>query len=65
MDDDFAHVVLMNDEGQYALWPATTPVPAGWEQVGPAGSRQECLERVEAAWTDITPRSARFPAVRP
>ncbi|AEN08132.1 MULTISPECIES: MbtH family protein [unclassified Streptomyces] len=56
------HRVLVNDEGQHALWPSFAAVPAGWEEVfGPAG-HGACLEYVESNWTDITPRSARVRA---
>lgn len=58
-DPDGVFVVLVNDEDQHSLWPATMAVPAGWNPAhGPAG-RQECLDYVEANWTDIRPRSAR------
>ena len=29
-DADALYLVLVNDEGQYSLWPAGTAVPAGW-----------------------------------
>ncbi|MFD5941730.1 MbtH family protein [Streptomyces griseus] len=58
-DPETQHRVLVNDEGQHALWPSFAAVPAGWDEVfGPAG-HTACLEYVEAHWTDITPRSAR------
>ncbi|WP_308013832.1 MbtH family protein [Streptantibioticus parmotrematis] len=57
-DDDSARfVVVVNEERQYSLWPATSEVPAGWEVARPEGSRQECLDFVEANWTDMRPAS--------
>lgn len=51
------YLVLVNDEGQYSLWPGFVDVPAGWSmQYGPAG-RQPCLDFVEASWTDMRPNS--------
>lgn len=53
--DDYR--VLVNDEGQYSLWPAFREVPAGWAAVGPTDKRKECLEWIEANWTDMRPKS--------
>ena len=56
-DADGEFLALVNDEGQYSLWPTFVPVPEGWTTThGPAG-RQECLDHIEAAWTDMRPRS--------
>ena len=51
--------VLVNDEGQYSAWPAALAIPDGWRADGPAGSREECLLRIEALWTDMRPASLR------
>ncbi len=48
--------VLVNDEGQHSLWPDFAEVPAGWTVAhGPAG-RDDCVEYVNANWTDLRPR---------
>lgn len=60
MDDDrFEYQVLVNHEEQYSLWPTFKQIPNGWRQVGPTGSKQECLDYVERVWTDITQLSVR------
>jgi len=51
--------VLVNGEGQYSLWPGFRDIPAGWKAVGPTGSKKECLEWIEANWTDMRPLSLR------
>ena len=56
-DPDAEYLVLVNDEGQHSLWPAFREIPAGWTTVGPKGKRQECLDWIEANWTDMRPRS--------
>jgi MbtH protein len=56
-DENGEYCVLINGEGQYSLWPAFKEVPAGWTAVGPRGARKECLDYVEANWTDMRPRS--------
>jgi MbtH protein len=48
--------VLVNEEGQHSLWPDFAEVPAGWTVAhGPAG-RDDCVEYVNANWTDLRPR---------
>lgn len=56
-DEDGTFLVLINDEGQYSLWPHAMDVPQGWTQVGPTGSRAECLSYIEEKWTDMRPLS--------
>ncbi len=56
-NDDSEYLVLVNDEGQYSLWPATTDVPDGWRSVRPADSRQGSLDHIEQNWTDMRPLS--------
>ncbi len=56
-DEKGEFVVLINDEGQYSLWPTFKDVPAGWTTVGPRGARQSCLDYIEEHWTDMRPRS--------
>jgi uncharacterized protein YbdZ (MbtH family) len=56
-DENAEYLVLVNHENQYSLWPGFREVPAGWTQVGPKGKRQECLDWIEATWTDMRPAS--------
>lgn len=56
-DADARYLVLVSDEGQYSLWPASVAVPAGWTTAHDEDSRSNCLEYVEAQWTDMRPRS--------
>jgi MbtH protein len=51
------YVVLVNEEGQYSLWPSFREIPIGWAAVGPSGERQKCLAWIEANWTDMRPKS--------
>ena len=55
--DEIDYRVLINAEGQYSLWPAFREVPAGWSATGPTGRRQDCLDWIEARWTDMRPKS--------
>jgi MbtH protein len=56
-DPDGTYLVLVNDEGQYSLWPSFADVPTGWTIARAAGSRAESLEYVDAHWTDMRPFS--------
>jgi MbtH protein len=51
--------VVINGEEQYSLWPADHEDPAGWRDEGTVGSKDECLARIEAVWTDMRPASLR------
>jgi MbtH protein len=51
--------VVVNHEEQYSLWPADRDPPAGWTDGGKVGTRQECLDHIEAVWTDMRPKSLR------
>jgi MbtH protein len=58
-DNDSLHVVVVNHEEQYALWPDYSPVPAGWTQVFGPDKKPPCLEYVKQNWTDMRPKSLR------
>jgi MbtH protein len=51
--------VVINHEAQYSIWFADRDAPAGWEEAGPRGSREECLAYIEGVWTDMRPLSLR------
>ncbi|MEI6211116.1 MAG: MbtH family NRPS accessory protein [Pseudomonadota bacterium] len=51
--------VLRNAEEQYSLWPSAQTPPGGWTAVGSVGSKAECLQYIEANWTDMRPKSLR------
>jgi MbtH protein len=56
-DPDGTYLALINDEGQYSLWPAFVEVPAGWTVAHPDDTRQACLDYIDQHWTDMRPRS--------
>jgi MbtH protein len=56
-DTDGTYLALMNDEGQYSLWPAFIDVPAGWRIVHFHDTRQACLDHINQHWTDMRPQS--------
>lgn len=58
-DDTAQYVVLANDRAQYSLWPADLTVPAGWEVVRGAASRQQALAFVGENWHDLRPAGQR------
>jgi MbtH protein len=56
-NEDGTFFSLINDEGQYSLWPTFADVPAGWEIVFGEATRKACLDYIEEAWTDMRPKS--------
>jgi MbtH protein len=52
--------VVINDEGQFSIWPADQPMPPGWKEEGMTGTRAECLDYIERTWADMRPRSLRM-----
>ncbi len=52
-------LVVVNDEEQYSLWPATRALPQGWRPEGFRGSREDCLAHINQIWTDMRPLSLR------
>ncbi|GIM82640.1 MbtH family protein [Salinispora arenicola] len=59
MTDEDVYRVVLNDEEQYSIWLADRDLPLGWRAEGTAGSKQECLDRIQQVWTDMRPRSLR------
>ena len=61
-DDATPYKVVINHEEQYSIWPADREAPAGWREVGTAGTKAECLAYIEQVWTDMRPLSLRAKA---
>ncbi|MET8419226.1 MbtH family NRPS accessory protein [Streptomyces sp. NPDC005098] len=53
------HLVVVNEEEQYSIWPEGRALPAGWRAVQEPASREQCLEYIETHWTDMRPLSLR------
>ncbi|MFE7928569.1 MbtH family protein [Streptomyces sp. NPDC057456] len=58
-DSDGRYNVVSNREGQHSVWPIDGDLPAGWNEIGFSGSKDECLAHIAEVWTDLTPRSIR------
>jgi MbtH protein len=56
-DENGIYHVLINDEGQYSLWPSFIDVPDGWTIIHKSDSRAACLEFINRNWTDMRPNS--------
>lgn len=56
-DPDGRYYALVNDEGQYSLWPTFVDVPAGWRIVHGEADRDGCLAYINENWTDMRPLS--------
>jgi MbtH protein len=49
--------VVINDEGQYSIWPDYKEVPQGWKKADMHGRKEECLTYIEQNWQDLRPLS--------
>ncbi|MET9855050.1 MbtH family protein [Streptomyces sp. NPDC006450] len=58
-DTSERHLVVVNEEEQYSIWPEGKEIPAGWRSVHGPSEKDECLEYIEAHWTDMRPLSLR------
>ncbi|AFK04647.1 MbtH domain protein [Emticicia oligotrophica DSM 17448] len=58
-EDEILYKVLVNHEEQYSIWPVVRENPLGWKDIGKTGTKKECLEYIEQAWTDMSPLSLR------
>ena len=56
-DEAGTFIVLVNDEGQYSLWPAHIVVPQGWTIVQAEDTRAACLKYRGDNWVDMRPKS--------
>lgn len=61
LDDATArYAALVNERHEHSLWSADLPVPPGWRAVH-TGSRADCLEYIDRAWSvgpGATPRAS-------
>lgn len=57
--DKLLYKVVFNHEEQYSIWPAHKELPAGWNEEGTIGEKEECLQQIDKIWTDMRPLSLR------
>ena len=58
-EDDRTYKVVVNHEEQYSIWLADRENALGWRDAGKVGKKAECLEYINAVWTDMRPLSLR------
>ena len=58
-DHDIVYQVVVNHEEQYSIWPADREMPAGWQEEGMAGPKEDCLAHIAKVWVDMRPLSLR------
>jgi len=49
---------VVNEAGQYSLWPTFAAIPKGWIAIYGSGNRVDCLKFIERQWTDLRPNTA-------
>ena len=55
-DENGSYLVLINDAGQYSLWPEYIEVPDGWSTTHGPETRQACLDYVHLNCPDLRSR---------
>jgi MbtH protein len=61
IDGDFFKA-LINEDGQYSIWPANKNTPDGWLDQGFEGSKSDCSNFIDQQWLDMRPKLLRgFP----
>jgi MbtH protein len=60
VQDSRPYKVVVNHEEQYSIWTGDAPLPAGWNEVGFTGSKEDCLAHIKTIWTDMRPLSLRL-----
>jgi MbtH protein len=58
-EDKHIYKVVVNDEGQYSIWPVGKIIPIGWNDNGKEGTKDDCLRHIREVWTDMLPLSLR------
>ena len=58
-EDKTIYKVVVNHEEQYSIWPSDRENPLGWKDAGKTGPKQDCLDYIKQAWTDMLPLSLR------
>ncbi|MCF3639293.1 MbtH family protein [Rhizobium sp. TRM95111] len=57
-DDRHRFLAVVNEDGQFSLWPDFAAVPPGWSaNFGPA-DRTACLEHIGRVWKGSCPAEA-------
>lgn len=59
-EDATLYRVVRNHEDQYSIWRDGAAIPAGWNAVGDARTRAQCLGAIEELWVDMRPLSLRY-----
>lgn len=54
---DGRYLALINDDGQYSLWPEFIDIPTGWRKAFGPDNHQDCVNYVERHWQDMRPKS--------
>jgi MbtH protein len=60
LDDTKQYKVVVNHQEQYSIWFAHRSNPRGWRDAGKVGTKPECLEYIQANWSDMRPLSLRL-----
>jgi thioesterase domain-containing protein/uncharacterized protein YbdZ (MbtH family)/acyl carrier protein len=58
--EELVYKVVVNDQDQYSLWPASRAIPPGWKDLRKEGTQEECLAFIQETWRDMRPLRLRL-----
>lgn len=59
IDGDF-FIGLINNQGQYSLWPCNKNIPSGWKKIIEPDTKTNVLGKIEELWADMRPNSLKL-----
>ena len=54
-DNSQQYLILVNASNQHSIWPASLPVPDGWQPVHGPAERHAAVHFVDQHWADLRP----------
>ncbi len=59
MKGETQYQVVIDQNGQYAIWLADNDLPKSWKAVGIVGDQARCQSYIKEVWTDMRPLNIR------
>lgn len=47
------HQIVVNEAREFAVWPSSKPLPAGWRPSGRTGTREELLAHLRSSFAPL------------
>ena len=47
------HQIVVNEAREFAVWPSSKPLPAGWRPSGRTGTREELMAHLRSSFAPL------------